>query len=58
MLKLIMNIIFISVAGDGAQDYKGDGGPATAASIYEPNNVAVDNFGNLYIADLITALGK
>jgi gliding motility-associated-like protein len=44
--------IITTVAGNGAQDYAGDGGLATTASIYTPNDVAVDNSGNLYIADL------
>jgi hypothetical protein len=41
----------ITVAGDGAQGYDGDGGPATAASLDNPWSVTVDAAGNLFIAD-------
>ena len=40
-----------TVAGNGSGDYLGDGGLATAASLYNPNSVCCDNSGNLYIAD-------
>jgi len=40
-----------TVAGNGQKGYSGDGGPATAASLYYPRAVAVDAAGNLYIAD-------
>ena len=44
-----------TVAGSGIAGYQngfsGDGGPATAATIYGPNAVAVDNAGNMYISD-------
>jgi hypothetical protein len=45
--------IISTVAGDStfAEDYSGDGGPATAAGLYSPYNVAVDHAANLYIAD-------
>jgi hypothetical protein len=43
--------IITTVAGNGTQATSGDGGPATSASLYWPQSVAVDGAGNLYIAD-------
>ncbi|MFE2873451.1 hypothetical protein [Embleya sp. NPDC059259] len=40
--------VITTVAGTGMA---GDGGPATAASLNEPRGLAVDDAGNLYIAD-------
>jgi sugar lactone lactonase YvrE len=40
-----------TVAGNGSLGYAGDGGPATAATLFYPTGVALDNAGNLYIAD-------
>ena len=40
-----------TVAGDATQGYSGDGGPATAAALNIPFDVAVDASGNLVIAD-------
>ena len=40
-----------TVAGTGVFGYSGDGGPAIAARLAYPEQLAVDNLGNLYIAD-------
>ena len=39
-----------TVAGTGTAGYSGDGGPATAAELYYPDDVAVDYAGNVYVA--------
>ncbi len=43
--------VITTVAGDGTDDFGGDGGPAAAAQLRSPEGVAVDGAGNLYIAD-------
>jgi uncharacterized repeat protein (TIGR01451 family) len=43
--------LITTVAGNGNGGYSGDGGPATNAELYEPERVAVDAVGDLYIAD-------
>jgi hypothetical protein len=51
--------IITTVAGDYAADqandrqggYTGDGGPATSAQLQDPQGVAIDGAGNLFIAD-------
>jgi hypothetical protein len=46
------NSIITTVAGNGNQNYNGDGIPATAAQLFTPASVAVDSEGDLFIADL------
>lgn len=43
--------IITTVAGTGGGGGGGDGGPATSASLSMPNDVTLDVYGNLYIAD-------
>jgi hypothetical protein len=40
-----------TVAGDGTYGFAGDGGPATAGEMRDPEGVTVDGPGNLVIAD-------
>jgi sugar lactone lactonase YvrE len=40
-----------TVAGNGVSVYQGDNGAALIASLNNPNSVAVDSAGNLYIAE-------
>ena len=49
--KVDTNGTITTVAGNGNEDYSGDGVPATNTSLYSPLGVALDTLGNLYIAD-------
>ncbi|HEY4414744.1 MAG TPA: hypothetical protein VGO57_03545 [Verrucomicrobiae bacterium] len=56
--KVDTNGIITTVAGNGAGaitnggSFSGDGGAATNAGLYRPNNLAFDIAGNMYIADI------
>ncbi len=51
--KIALNGVMTTVAGSGAIGFAGDGGPATAAALNEPNDVVVDAAGNLYFSDTL-----
>ncbi|MCB4791286.1 MAG: carboxypeptidase regulatory-like domain-containing protein [Elusimicrobia bacterium] len=40
-----------TIAGNGTAGYSGDGGAATSAQLNTPGEIALDNIGNIYIAD-------
>jgi sugar lactone lactonase YvrE len=44
-----------TVAGNGTQGYSGDNGQATSAQLAYPAAVALDNSGNLYIAEFLNS---
>jgi sugar lactone lactonase YvrE len=43
--------IITTIAGNGAPDYAGDGGPAILAKIWYPIGIATDAGGNVFITD-------
>ena len=49
--KVDTNGVFVTIAGNRTMGYSGDGGHATAAQLWNPNGVAVDSIGNVFIAD-------
>ncbi len=44
--------VITTIAGTGSDGYSGDGGPAASAQMSAPYDVALDQAGNLFIADL------
>jgi trimeric autotransporter adhesin len=52
VFKLDTNGVLTLVAGNSHGGYSGDGGPATSAQLNTPRGVAVDDAGDVYIADL------
>ena len=49
--KISKSGIISTIAGSGADNFSGDGGQAVNAALSNPEGVAVDTQGNLYIAD-------
>ena len=43
--------VITTAAGNGERGFSGDGGPATLAALADPSGVAIDEAGNLVIAD-------
>jgi uncharacterized protein (TIGR03437 family) len=51
VVRKVSNGIITTFTGNGTLGYSGDNGPATSAALSNPNGVAVDASGNVYIAD-------
>lgn len=49
--KITTNGNITTLAGTGASGYTGDGGSALSATLRNPTGVAIDSFGNIFIAD-------
>jgi len=49
--KVSVTNVITTIAGTGTAAFSGDGGQATAAELNGPQGIAIDSFGNLYIAD-------
>src|SRR5262245_42130174 len=52
VMRISPDGILTVVAGNGVAGFSGEGGPATSASLSQPQGVAVDSTGDLYIADM------
>jgi uncharacterized protein (TIGR03437 family) len=50
-IRKVSNGVISTVAGNGTPGFSGDNGPATSAQLVDPEGVAVDSAGNVYIAD-------
>ncbi len=51
-IRMVANSVITTIAGNGFGGFSGDNGPATNARLGNPQGIAVDSAGNLYIADL------
>jgi sugar lactone lactonase YvrE len=58
--KVTPDGIITTVAGDGGREARGEGGPATAASLGSPVDMVADGAGNLYVActDVVNVVWK
>ena len=54
-IRKVTNGVITTVAGNGTAGFSGDYGPALGAQLSDPEGVAVDSAGNLYIADALNS---
>jgi sugar lactone lactonase YvrE len=43
--------VITTIIGDGTPGFSGDGGPGVSATLSNPQGLAVDSYGNLYVSD-------
>jgi sugar lactone lactonase YvrE len=51
VVRQVVGGTITTLAGNGQQGFRGDNGPAIAASLDTPSSVAIDPSGNVFIAD-------
>src|ERR1019366_1955905 len=49
--RVDVNGVITTIAGNGTGAFSGDGGAATNASLNQPNGVAIDPYGHIFISD-------
>jgi sugar lactone lactonase YvrE len=54
-IRMVANGTITTVVGNGTQGFRGDNGPPTSAELNQPESIAVDASGNLYIADTLNS---
>ncbi len=54
--KVTPDGLITTIAGNGIDDFTGNGGPATQAALNAPGGIAVDAAGNIYISDTFNSL--
>lgn len=50
-IRKVTDGVIYTIAGNGSIGDSGEGGPATAAVLYHPNDVTVDKWGTVYFVD-------
>jgi len=49
--KITPSGIITTIAGTGAANSTGDGGPAASAALHSPEGIAIDSAGNIYVCE-------